>query len=148
MRRATAAFLVVAVFATAGLSAAARKFGKPITLTVELSGLGNPRTFAEPSLRVDESDFKLYDPDLKSDTKIDEARIRVRKSYTLDRTRENLLEAALWTRALTEAEMSALVGRGLHTVRDYHQRVGDYLGVDGDDIPADLIRAAREMDKK
>lgn len=46
------------------------------------------------------------------------------KNDTID---YNLLEAALWTRGLTEAEMSRLAGRGIHTVTAYSERVGDYL---------------------
>lgn len=55
MRRATAAFLVVAVFATAGLSAAARKFGKPITLkdTTKISDIyANPDQFNGKRVKV------------------------------------------------------------------------------------------------
>ena len=55
MRRATAAFLVVAVFATAGLSAAARKFGKPLTLkeTTKISDIyANPDQFNGKRVKV------------------------------------------------------------------------------------------------
>ena len=55
MRRATAAFLVVAVFSTVGLSAAARKFGKPITLkdTTKISDIyANPDQFNGKRVKV------------------------------------------------------------------------------------------------
>jgi hypothetical protein len=39
----------------------------------------------------------------------------------------NMLEAAFWTKALTESEMNGLVGRGLFTVTDYDQRIGEHL---------------------
>ncbi len=55
--------------------------GQPVTLLIELSGVGNPRAFAEPRLDPGE-DFKLYESDLKSETEVDEEQIRVRKRFS------------------------------------------------------------------
>ena len=55
MRRSVAAFLALSLFATAGLSAAARKFGKPITLkdTTKISDIyANPDQFNGKRVRV------------------------------------------------------------------------------------------------
>jgi len=67
--------------------------GQPVTLTVTLSGYGNPRTFAMPELRIGE-DFRDYDSDLKSMVSVDESRIHVRKDFTwvLVPQRDGLLE--------------------------------------------------------
>lgn len=55
MRRAAAALLVVAVFSTVGLTAAARKFGKPLTLkeTTKISDIyANPDQFNGKRVKV------------------------------------------------------------------------------------------------
>ncbi len=67
--------------------------GQPVTLTVTLTGYGNPRTFAMPELKIGE-DFRDYDSDLQSRVSVDENRIRVRKDFTwvLVPQREGALE--------------------------------------------------------
>lgn len=55
--------------------------GQPITVTLTLSGLGNPRAFAEPDYDPG-VDFKAYDAELQSDTQVDGDAIQVQKRYT------------------------------------------------------------------
>lgn len=55
--------------------------GQPLTVTILLSGLGNPRAFAEPSYEPGPA-FKAYDAELDSKTKVDGERIRVDKRFT------------------------------------------------------------------
>lgn len=55
--------------------------GQPLTVTIALSGLGNPRAFAEPSYEPGPA-FKAYDAELDSKTKVDGERIRVDKRFT------------------------------------------------------------------
>ncbi len=55
--------------------------GQPVTLTVTLSGYGNPRTFAMPELEIGEN-FRDYDSDLQSRVSVNENRIHVRKEFT------------------------------------------------------------------
>jgi tetratricopeptide (TPR) repeat protein len=55
--------------------------GQPVTLTVTLSGYGNPRTFAMPELEMGEN-FRDYDSDLQSRVSVNENRIHVRKEFT------------------------------------------------------------------
>ena len=58
------------------------RVGQPATLTITLTGAGNPRAFGEPVLAVDEADFKHYEGDLQSRVSADADRIRVRKTFT------------------------------------------------------------------
>ena len=55
--------------------------GQPVTLTVKLTGYGNPRTFAMPELNIG-VDFRDYDSDLQSRISVDENRISVSKEFT------------------------------------------------------------------
>jgi tetratricopeptide (TPR) repeat protein len=55
--------------------------GQPVTVTLTLSGEGNPRTFAEPAFEAGE-DFKSYDSELQSESSVDQQRIRVTKRFT------------------------------------------------------------------
>ncbi len=55
--------------------------GQPVTVTMILSGEGNPRTFAEPVFEAGE-DFKSYDSELQSKSNVDQQRIRVEKRFT------------------------------------------------------------------
>ncbi len=55
--------------------------GQPVTVTLILSGEGNPRTFAEPIFEAGD-DFKSYDSELQSKSSVDEQRIRVEKRFT------------------------------------------------------------------
>ncbi len=55
--------------------------GQPITVTIKLNGLGNPRAFGEPSWMPGAA-FKAYDAELDSQTKVDGERIRVEKRFT------------------------------------------------------------------
>lgn len=66
---------------TLRLDAGPYEVGQPITVTLKLSGFGNPRTFAEPAYEVGE-DFKSYDAELQSVSRVDEERIRVEKTFT------------------------------------------------------------------
>ncbi|MCP4545661.1 MAG: tetratricopeptide repeat protein [bacterium] len=56
--------------------------GQPITLTIGLAGSGNPRAFVEPEMPRNAA-FKYYDPELRSETSIDEDMIRVFKQWTI-----------------------------------------------------------------
>ena len=55
--------------------------GQPITVTVVLSGYGNPRAFSEPTFDPGE-DFKSYDSELQSESFVHQDRIRVEKRFT------------------------------------------------------------------
>jgi len=55
--------------------------GQPVTLTVTLSGYGNPRTFAIPELQIGDN-FRDYDSDLQSRVSVNENSIHVRKDFT------------------------------------------------------------------
>lgn len=58
------------------------RVGQPATLTITLTGAGNPRAFGMPVLAVDEADFKHYEGDLQSQVSAEADRIRVRKAFT------------------------------------------------------------------
>ncbi len=55
--------------------------GQPLTVTIRLTGLGNPRAFGEPTWSPGAA-FKAYDAELQSQTKVDGERIRVEKRFT------------------------------------------------------------------